>query len=152
MKDLEKAKTNLKSFNLITKECNELYRLIALKNNISDSAFWILYEIRINNCKLTQSELCKYVFLPKQTINSALKILEEKGILTLISTDLNKKNKLISLTSEGIELAKKIVDDVIESELNIFDSIDSSKVDIFLEVYYEYVEKLRKRSVDKYEN
>ena len=152
MKNLQKAKDNLKSFNLITKECSELYRLIALKNNISDSAFWILYEIRMNDCKLTQSELCKYVFLPKQTINSALKILEDKGILTLTSSDLNRKNKLISLTNQGIELAKKIVDEIIESELTIFDSIDPSKIDIFLEVYYEYVEKLRKRSLDKYEN
>lgn len=148
MNDLNNAKNNLRSFNFITKKCDEVYRQIALKHNISDSAFWILYEIRLNDSKLTQSELCKNAFLPKQTINSALKILEEKEILTLSFTDSNRKNKLISLTDKGMDLATKIVDEIIKIEISIFDSIDESKLNIFLEVYNEYVNELKKRGLD----
>lgn len=142
----------LKIFNMIEKECDEVYRSIASKHNISESSFWILYEIRLNECCLTQSDLCKASFLPKQTINSSLKLLEEKDLLKLSLSEKNKKNKLISLTEKGIELSKKIVDDVIETEMSILNSFDENELNIFLKIHSSYVKCLKERIIDKYDN
>lgn len=142
----------LKEFNLIEKETDELYRIIATKHNLSESAFWILYEIRLNDYHLTQSELCKYSFLPKQTINSALKILEEQKFLNLIPSSENKKSKLIILTNKGIELSEKIIDNIIETEIDIFKSFDQNELEIFLKIHHEYAKNLKERIINKYEN
>lgn len=40
---------------------------------LSDCTFWILYALRENNARLTQSEICNFFYQPKQTVNSALK-------------------------------------------------------------------------------
>ncbi len=152
MKDLNDLKEHLKDFNSATKEFDELYHLIANKHNISDSAFWILYEIRLNDSPLTQSKLCKSVFLPKQTINSSLKILEEGDILSLVSSTDNKKNKLIILTPKGVSLAEKIIDDVIKAELKTLDTIDENELAIFLKVYHKYLQSLKEGTLDKHEN
>lgn len=142
----------LKKFNLIEKETNELSRLIANKYNLSESAFWILYEIRLNDSNLTQTELCKFSFLPKQTINSALKILEKQEILNLVTAANNKKNKKIVLTSKGLELSKNIIDPVIEKEIAILCSFDQNELDIFLKIHNEYAKEFKERIIDNYEN
>ncbi len=142
----------LKKFNLIEKETNELSRVIANKYNLSESAFWILYEIRLNDSNLTQAELCKFSFLPKQTINSALKILEKQEILNLVTSANNKKNKKIILTNKGLELSKSIIDPVIEKEIAIFSSFAQNELDIFLKIHSEYAKEFKERIINSYEN
>lgn len=152
MKNKVELIKKLKTFNMIEKECDELYRSIALKHNMSESSFWILYEVRLNECSLTQTDLCKKSFLPKQTINSSLKLLEEKGLLRLSLSENNKKNKLISLTDEGINFSKRIIDDVIETEMDILNSFSENELNVFFNVHHNYVKNLKERMKVKNEN
>lgn len=145
-------KNKLNELNSVIKESDELYHLIANKRNLSDSAFWILYEIRLSDCPITQSMLCKHIFFPKQTINSSLKSLEEEGILSLASSSDNKKNKLIILTPKGLALAKEIIDDVIAAELFALETIDENELEVFLGTFKKYINLLKQRTVSQDEN
>lgn len=62
------------------KESNEVYHRLARHCGLSDSAFWILYTLREAEEPVSQKQLCNELYLSKQTVNSALKNLEEGAI------------------------------------------------------------------------
>ena len=83
----------LRTYNRLFKENDELYHEIARCFGLSDCALWILYTIREEEQALTQSDICESLFLPRQTIHSAIKKLEEEGMLTLRYKEGNRNKK-----------------------------------------------------------
>lgn len=114
----------LRTYNNIIKEDNKIYHAVAKKFGLSDSAFWILYDLREGDKPLTQSELCQSLCQPKQTINSALKKLEADGYIELMPSR-DKRSKDISLTSKGIVLANQTVDKIYALELEAMASLSA---------------------------
>ena len=75
------------NFDKFIKEYNEIYKayvreyhVFAIKIGLSDAALNILYELRVENRKMSQKELGEALSLSKQTVNSAIKTLETMGI------------------------------------------------------------------------
>ena len=73
----------LSEYNSIIKENEGIYHRVAKKNGLSDGAFWILYMMCEEEGKLTQSAVCDTFCQPKQTVNSAIKKLEQEGFVEL---------------------------------------------------------------------
>lgn len=69
-------------FNHIYKEFNEIYHEVTLKMGLSDSAFDILYSIVDLGDGCSQSDICKYSCLSKQTVNSSIKKMASLNYLT----------------------------------------------------------------------
>lgn len=112
---MENTSKCLAEYNSIMKETDEIYRSIAKRFSLPDCTFWILYTLRADSATQTQSEICRAMYQPKQTVNTALKKLEADGCITLGCTA-DRRSKQISLTQKGVELAEKTVDRVIEIE------------------------------------
>lgn len=72
----------LSMFNHIYKEFNEIYHEVTLKMGLSDSAFDILYSIVDLGDGCSQSDICKYSCLSKQTVNSSIKKMASLNYLT----------------------------------------------------------------------
>ena len=72
----------LSMFNHIYKEFNEIYHEATLKMGLSDSAFDILYSIVDLGDGCSQSDICKYSCLSKQTVNSSIKKMASLNYLT----------------------------------------------------------------------
>lgn len=125
------------------KKLDDLYHALSVKNNMSDSALWILYTLRIVGKPITQSELCSYLFQSKQTINSSLKKLVENEYLTFEISPNNKKNKLIILTEKGEKIVEKVVDPIIVAESNALSKIGDKRRTIFLDIYEDYCNLLK---------
>ena len=102
-------------FNNIFKKEDDLYRNAARLLGCSDCEFWILYTLRVEEAPVTQSDMCAILGYPKQTVNSALKKLEQEGLLTL-SGGRGRGGRPIRLTETGMKLAEQTVDFVIEAE------------------------------------
>ena len=102
-------------FNNIFKKEDDLYRNAARLLGCSDCEFWILYTLRVEEAPVTQSDMCAILGYPKQTVNSALKKLEQEGLLTL-SGGRGRGGRPICLTETGMKLAEQTVDFVIEAE------------------------------------
>ena len=81
-----------------------LYNSVIEKSGLSSSEFMTLY--CISNGINTQSAISKKLYMPKQTINSAVKKFEKQGVIRLIGTLGNDKLKTLALTSKGEELVK----------------------------------------------
>ena len=86
-------KTNelLRAFNRIDKELDDVYHEVALRMNISDSAFTIFYIIHELGDGCLQKDICREAFANKQTVHSSIQKLEREGYLYLQQGDVYKR-------------------------------------------------------------
>lgn len=73
----------LRTFNRIYREIDDLYHEIALKLGISDSAFLIFYTIVECGGGCLQIDIANRYSISKQTISSAVRKLEAQGFIVL---------------------------------------------------------------------
>jgi len=119
-------------YNQLFKELDQLYHNYAKSSGLSDTMFWIIYSIQERSEAYTQKELCDIWFYSRQTVNSALKNLEEQKLIELIPSPDNRKNKQIFLTSSGKELAMNVIRPLMEAEENAFSKLGEKNLDEFL--------------------
>ncbi len=100
------------------KEEDGLYHRLARHFGLADSALWILYVLEASHGPVTQAELCGYLSLSKQTVNSGLKQLEQEGYIQL--TGGPGRKKFLRLTARGNDLAAHTVRPVLEAEERAF--------------------------------
>ncbi|MDO4262317.1 MAG: MarR family transcriptional regulator [Eubacteriales bacterium] len=113
----------LAAFNQVYKDMDDLYHEYARKWGMSDAAMWILYFIQESDTPKTQKELCDEWCYSRQTVNSALKNMESKGLIRFACAEGNRKNKQILLTEEGQELSDRVIRPLVEAELAALDSL-----------------------------
>lgn len=82
--------------------------------------------------------------ISKQTINSALRKLEEEDVVFLEAVD--AKNKRVCLTPKGRELADRTAKRIIEMENDIFSSWTKEDVEKYLELLERYLHDFKERS------
>jgi len=140
---MNNTKELLSEYNTLIKENDELYRNVAKALGFSDCAFWILYTLRECGTPVTQREIISEIYLPKQTINSALKKLESGGYIELL-TGTDKRSKLVCLTEKGCILAEKTVDCVIAAELKAFDELAEEEGRTFINLFQKFNGLLKK--------
>ena len=126
----------LRRINHLISELDHIYHEAALMFNLTDSAFSILYTLCVEGDGCALNELVSYVGIPKQTVNSALRKLENENILSLTLNGKRKKN--IWLTQKGHELCKDSVIKVIELENSIFLKWGDDKSNRYIEETREY--------------
>lgn len=131
----------LSKLNNILKENDEIYRNAAKNSGLSDCAFWILYTLRDEGNITTQSEICSAIYLPKQTVNSAMKKLENDGYIQLLNTN-DRRSKQVSLTPKGLALAEMTVDRVIARETEALSGMTPDEKETFLQSFRKYTDLL----------
>lgn len=132
----------LAEYNSIIKEHEDLYRQLAKRFGMSECSFWILYSLRETNTSFTQSELCYALSQPKQTINSALKKMQDYGFIELLISQ-DRRKKYIRLTDKGALLAQETVDKVILLENQTFDTFTEEEQSLFLQLLHKYTDNLK---------
>lgn len=144
-----KIENKLVEFNRIYKELDIVYHTYAKSIGLSDAAFWILYSVTEENRLFTQRDFCSDWSFPPQTVNSALKDLEKRGIISLEPVTGNKKNKWIKLTESGEELVKTTVFSLMQTENDSLESLADDECNIMLTATRKYVSTLRSKIENK---
>lgn len=134
---------NLRKYNNLSREHNELYRGFGREYGLADCAVWILYILRESDETYTQRDICERLHQSKQTINTSLKKLEEAGLLGLRYVENNKKSKEIFLTPEGILLAEKTADKIMEAERRALAGLSEEEQNTFFGLYDKFIKSLR---------
>ena len=143
---------------MICKYMNEFeieYHKLASYYKLSDSSFWILYELYENKEGCTQKELYTEWCLNKQTINSSVKYLTKEGYIALENFDNSKKFKKLKLTEEGMKLAKNTIGKVMKLEEKAFENIDENEMDIVINFFKKQTTAFKnevKKVINKGEN
>ncbi len=125
-------------FNRIWCEFDQLYRSIAVKMGMSDSAFQILMAIYDLGEGCTQSEVCGYCCLGKQTISSSVRKLQDAGLITLERRD-HVRGLGIFLTAKGREEVAVRVAPVIEADINALTSVGLEKARLLVQISEKYL-------------
>lgn len=126
------------------KEEDGLYRRLARHFGLSDSALWILYTLEESRRPITQAELCGYLSLSKQTVNSGLKQLEQEGHVQL--TDGPGRKKYICLTARGKELTAGTVRLILAAEERAFLGLAEEERASLLALEHKYLAALLRES------
>lgn len=134
----------IKEFDQLQKKMDSIYNKLAKSSGLSDTAFWIIYTIKNEKETYKQKDLCNMWFYSKQTINSALKKLEEQDIINLISVNENRKDKKVILTERGKQLAKELIEPVIEIEKKSLENIEKRRE--FLKLFKKYIETMEEET------
>ncbi len=138
------AKKVLATFNTTINGSEEIYRTVAKSFGLSDCAFWILYCIRQSEEKVTQKDICNFIFQPKQTVHSALKKMVEDGLIEV--GDYNgKRHKYVTLTEKGEAFSEKTIDLVLTEEIAVFEDLDASERELAMKLLAKYLDSLSRR-------
>ena len=138
------AKEVLVTFNATINGYEEIYRGVAKSFGLSDCAFWILYFIRQSEEKVTQKDICSFIYQPKQTVHSALKKMVEDGLIEV--GDYNgRRHKYVTLTEKGEAFSRKTVDLVLAEEIAAFEDMEASERELAMKLLAKYSDSLSQR-------
>ncbi len=135
-------KEQLYSLNKMSKKSVALYHKIALSIGVSDSALGILYALLVAETPCSQYDLCSDWSIPKQTINSAVSVLQKKGLISLSPVAGTKNKKDITLTDAGKKFAENNVGKLREAELLAFAELTPEERKIYLRLNQKYNQSL----------
>lgn len=139
----------LLEFNNILNESNSIYRNATRQLGVPECTFWILYSLRAEDPPLTQAQLCQLILQPKQTINSALKNLEEEEYITLVPGN-DRRTREIQLTERGAALAERTADQMVLAEEQALAGLEPEERAIFLRCYRK-LNKLMLHAISQWE-
>lgn len=97
----DKFEGQLGLLNRLYKESYGIYRGIAARMGLTDTAFWILYAVSHADVDCTQNDLCNDWSYPVQTVNSAIKSLKGSDLVYLETIPGTRNKKRILLTKRG---------------------------------------------------
>lgn len=134
----------LKRCNYLLGELDRAYHEAALKLGLSDSAMKILYAICDEGESCMLQTICIHTGLSKQTVNSALRKLEEESIIYLETV--GAKSKRVYLSEKGKQLSEKTALRIMQMEDDIFTSWKKEDVEKYLELLEQFLAALRSRT------
>ena len=121
-----------KELSQLEKKESELYHKLAVKANLSDSAFSILSYLYEQDGIITQNDLAEYLWLPKQTINSAVNKLLQDGYVFLKQLPVARNSKSVHLTEKGRALCDACISPVLEAEERAFLRMTETEIENYL--------------------
>lgn len=133
----------LKRLNYLLGETEALYHDLAFQMGLSDSAMRILYALCDIGEPCLLRRLCRCSGLSKQTVNSALRKLEQQGILYLEAV--GARTKQVHLTPQGRELARRTVVPVMEMENAVFAGWDPQAVQDYLQYTARFLQDMKQQ-------
>ena len=86
---------------------------------------------------------CNATFIPKQTVNSAIRKLEQEGYLTLSNGKGHSKH--ILLTESGHTLLKETIFPIVEAENEAFTELSFEECNLLLKLHSKYTTALREK-------
>ena len=99
---------------------NGYYSQWAKQNGLNFTLLFCLYAIGTSVGQPTPGQLAEQLYLSKQTVNSALDILENKGYITRSVAPNNRRSRLISMTEAGRELTEQMLNKMNAFEEKVF--------------------------------
>ncbi len=115
------------------KNQDSLYHSVAVAFGLSDTAMWILYLVSESDSVITQQELCRQSFFPKQTINTCISRLAKDGLVELTPVPGTRNHKRVSLTTFGQALADRTTERVKAAERAAYGRLSEAELQAHLE-------------------
>lgn len=136
--DISKAQAE---YNHIYKEMEDLYHEVSLNASLSDSVFDIFYGIFEIGDGCLQRDICRTSFLSKQTINSAIRKMEQNDWIRLIPG--KGRSMQIFLTDSGQNIMQEKIYPIINAENTAIATLTPEECRQMLLLHRKYTAALR---------
>ena len=132
-----------KEYNSLWREIELLWHEIAWKAGVSDSAFAILSTILELGEGCLQRDICDMNYISKQTNHSAIKKLEQEGLIVLGQE--NGRDKRVYLTPEGKAFARERILPYADAENQVFAEMSKEESTELLRLTELYLHRLQEK-------
>lgn len=108
---------------------DSFYNEFAKQSNVSSALLWVLYALNDGKSH-TQIEISNDWELPKTTVNTVVKELEQSEYVELIPIKGKRREMTIALTSEGKEYADSLLAQLYKREAEVFKALSKEERDV----------------------
>lgn len=129
--------------NCLTEEVDSLYHQAAVRLGVSDSVLFVMYMLHTHGGECLLYDIYKLSGISKQTINSAIRKLEQEELVCL--EKYSGKTKLVCLTECGKERAKETAGRLFEAERAAFLQWSEEELRIYLTLIQKHDSTLREQ-------
>lgn len=136
-----RAGEELRELNRLYKELDDIYHNIALKLNLSDSAFIIFYTLCEVGEGCSQKDICNQAAISKKTIDSAIQKLEQEDYICMRHG--KGRQMQIYLTEKGQKMLQEKIYPVMQIENNVFQKMEETEARELLRLFQKYVLQLQ---------
>ena len=125
-------------------ETDRLYSGFARSCGLSECAYWVMYEIEVSSGSASLRGMAEAFSLSKQTLSSAVKSLEAKGLIELSFEEGSRKNKVASFTEAGRAFSRERIVPAIEAESRAFGSLEPEERERLVALVSKYARAIRR--------
>lgn len=140
---MQKLNSELRQYNYMLSEIDNLYHEIAVKFGISDSVQRIIYIVCDKGNRCLQSDIYKQSGISRQTTNSAIRQLEKEDIVYLEHG--KGRNTIVCLTEKGQNFAKEKIEPLYKIENEIFEEWTKEEIQTYLNLTLRYRDTLKSK-------
>lgn len=126
--------------NNLVAETDAIYHQASVKLGISDSSMHVLYAIYDNGQSCLLSHIYKSTGISKQTVNSALRKLEDENIIYL--EKYKGKSKVVRLTQKGEQYISKTAGVLYDAEQRAIESWSDDEINTHIMLLEKYAKSL----------
>lgn len=141
---METVKIESKKIVRILDQQKSIYENYAKENGLQGRSLQLLLWIYYNQKGVSQSYLVEKTLLSKQVVNATIQVWQKKGYIELISTENDKRQKLVKLTEKGNQISKKILDPLETVEVRALSTLSNEERQLFQTLFSKYTQALKK--------
>lgn len=141
---METVKIESKKIVRILDQQKSIYENYAKENGLQGRSLQILLWIYYNQKGVSQSYLVEKTLLSKQVVNATIQVWQKKGYVELVSTENDKRQKLVKLTEKGNQISKKILDPLETVEVRALSTLSYEERQLFQTLFSKYTQALKK--------
>lgn len=138
----EAETASARELDALYQKTDKIYYEFARGCGLSETAYWILYAVEVSGGSVAQRVISEEFSYSKQTVNSALKALEAKGLICLDFAEGSRKAKVVTLTPAGRAFCAERIAPAIEAEERAFLSLAPEERSEFLRLARAYTEAI----------
>ena len=139
----ETIRRQMTEYNRLFKEEDGLYRAASRRLDLPETELWILYLLRLEG-SCTQRELRERMVQARQSVNTALKAMERRGVIAMTPAEGDRRSRTIRLTERGEALAAEAADPILAAEAAAMASLSERERETLLRLWEKYVAALAK--------
>ncbi|GAB6699325.1 MarR family transcriptional regulator [Streptococcus uberis] len=141
---METVKIESKKIVRILDQQKSIYENYAKENGLQGRSLQLLLWIYYNQKGVSQSYLVEKTLLSKQVVNATIQVWQRKGYIELVSTENDKRQKLVKLTEKGNQISKKILDPLETVEVRALSTLSNEERQLFQTLFSKYTQALKK--------
>ena len=136
-------KEYLELINQQIKELVGIYRGAVSRSGISENEFWVWYSLVAGDDEYSQQDICSTWSLSKQTVNTIVMHMAQKGFVTLEVVPGTRNRKNIRLTQAGREYGESIVTPISRAEQKAFKKLPLENWVACAHAFGQYIDALK---------